>query len=172
MTNWTTSRAISQYVEPGAETFHIPWKENEFQALYTSDQSNLGLNGLLIHIARSPKLDVVNKTYYLKLQNFIFTSLPDTISGIEMRLSMNRRGRVTDDTIQLLVNDQPVGENKADLNLDPIKVYGANNDKWGIDNLSAADITNNFGVLVRFRAHPQYPHRDGAFIDAVELRIY
>jgi hypothetical protein len=172
-TVWTPPSLISQYAEPSAEDIHIPWNALEFSAVTAFDQQRLGLNGVLSHIARSPKHDTLSKTYFLKFQGFNFKNLPDSISGVEVKLCADRRGRVTDDTVQLIVNNAAVGSNKANLNLDPIKYYGSPTDKWEVPSLSTADLANsNFGLLLRFKSHPNYPHSDPAFINSIELRIY
>lgn len=158
---------FSQYAEEEGEDIHIKWNESKFTLL-----CNLETEGTLAHFSRSPKHDKVNKTYYLKAQDFNFSSLPEQITGIELILKTDRKGRITDDTIQLLINDQPVGDNKSNLNLDPIKTYGGSNDLWGLENLNGNEITNTFGVLMRFRSHPHFPHRDGMYIRSIELRIH
>ena len=172
-TEWTTPTLFSQYAEESAENVHVPWDDSKFNALINVDNQRLGLNGVLTHIARSPKTDTTNKTYYLKSQGFNFSNLPDVISGIELRINSERRGRITDETIQLLVDDQVIGENKANLNLDPIKTYGGQTDLWDINDIQVENLRQStFGVLVRFQSHPHYPHRDGAYISGIELRIY
>ena len=159
-TAWTAPTTSTQYAEVGAESVHVPW-----------DDSLTSTYGSLEHIARSPKHDIRTKTYYLKATGFTFQNLPATISGVELRLSVKRRGRVTDETISLVVNDQ-ISENRATLDLAPTKTYGGETDKWSVGNLSLADLNSNFGVLLRFQAHPHWPHKDAAFIEAVELRVH
>lgn len=173
-TEWTTPTIFSQYAEPEAEAVHISWDDSRgFNALLSNDSESILTNGTLYHIARSPKTDLKTKTYYLKLQGFNFKNLPEIVSGIEFRLSGNRRGRITDETIQLCLVDQLIGENRANLNLDLTKIYGSGDDLWGTDNLTMSNIQDRqFGVVVRFQSHPSFPHRDGAYINAVELRIH
>jgi hypothetical protein len=158
-TEWTSPTTFSQYAEEGAESVHVQW-----------DDKLTSTNGCLEHIARSPKHDLRTKTYYLKATGFNFQNLPDTISGVELRLSVKRRGRVTDETISLVINDQ-VSENRATLDLSPTKMYGSETDTWAL-SMSLEDLNSEFGVLLRFQSHPQWPHKDAAFIDAVELRIH
>jgi hypothetical protein len=161
-TAWISPTTFSQYPEEGAELVHIPW-----------DRTLTSTDGCLEHIARSPKQDIRTKTYYLKATGFNFSNLPTTISGIEVRLTMNRRGRITDDTVDLIVANQALGNNKASLDLSPIKIYGSATDLWSTKNLTLLDvIDSNFGVLFRFQSHPHWPHKDAAFINAVELRIH
>ena len=160
-TAWTAPTLFSQYAEEGAESVHVPW-----------DDKLTSTNGCLEHIARSPKHDIRTKTYYLKATGFTFQNLPGTLSGVELRLSVKRRGRVTDETIELCVGDRR-SENQATLELAPTKTYGGQTNLWSMANLSLADVEDsNFGVVIRFQAHPHWPHKDAAFIDAVELRIH
>lgn len=171
-TKWTPPTICSQYAEEGAEDFHISWDSSSFSSIRSNNSNSLGTMGTLEHSARSPKTDVTNKTYFLKITGFNFTQLPTTLSGIELRLTMNRGGRVTDETVSLCINDTLVGTNNADLDLNPLKVYGGEANLWDT-NLTIVDVTDpSFGVILRFKSHPQWPHRTGAFIDAVELRIH
>ena len=135
-TAWTSPTIITQYAEEGAESVHVPWVNTSMP---------LSTNGSLEHIARSPKHDIRTKTYYLKFTGFNFENLPQTISGIELKLDVSRRGRVTDETVDL----------------------------WAMENLLLTDVEdNNFGVVIRFQSHPHWPHKDHAFVNAVELRIH
>lgn len=171
--NWALPNTISQYAEEGAESAHISWEEiDNFSALKTLDGRSVKTISDLVHIARDPKADIRQKTYFLKLTNFNFVNLPTVLSGIEVKISMKRYGRITDDTIQLTFNNQSVGINQANLDLSPIKLYGGENSLWD-STLSVADIANpSFGVVLRFQSHPQWPHKSSPLIDAVEIRIH
>jgi hypothetical protein len=171
--NWALPRTISQYAEDGAESAHIAWEEiDSFSAIKTLDNKSIKTVSDLIHIARDPKHDIKQKTYFLKITNFNFENVPSIVSGIELRLSMNRYGRITDDTIQLTLNDQLIGANNANFDLVPIKLYGGENLLWDA-SLSSTDIANpSFGVVLRFQSHPRWPHKSGTLIDAVEIRIH
>lgn len=171
--NWALPRTVSQYAEEGAESAHISWEEiDSFSALKTLDGKSIKTVSDLVHIARDPKHDVKQKTYFLKITNFNFENLPDLISGVELRLSMKRYGRITDDTVQLTLNDQLIGTNQANLDLGLIKIYGGENILWDT-SLSKDNILNpSFGIVLRFQSHPQWPHRSSPLIDAVELRIH
>ena len=173
-TKWTLPTIFSQYAEPEAELVHIAWDDSKgYDALRNVDTESLVTNGTLAHISRYPKYDVLSKTYYLKVQGFSFEDLPESLSGIELRLSTNRRGRVTDETIQLCLDNTLIGENQAGMSLEPVNVYGGNTTLWNTKNLSMSDIQDpKFGVVLRFQSHLHYPHRDGAYINAVELRIH
>jgi hypothetical protein len=171
-TNWTFPSLIEQYAEESAEETHISWSNLEVSKINSSNKISLTTFGDLYRIARSPKHDLISKTYYLKLTGFNFLNVPPTLSGIEMRLTGNRRGRVMDDTISLCLNGLAIGENRGKIDIMPITTYGSENDIWGseltINNVN--DVT--FGVIMRFKSHIKWPHKDPMFIDCVELRIH
>ena len=174
-TIWTLPTIISQYDEPGApvddEMSNVAWDDSSnFQELLNIGNSLLTKKNLQ-HIARSPKYDLRNNTYFISLSGFNFVNLPNILSGISLKVTANRRGRISDDTIQLSLNGELIGDNYAGTNLDPIQIYGSSTDLWKT-NLTITDIKNpEFGVILRFRAHPKWPHSDGMYLDAVELQI-
>jgi hypothetical protein len=143
ITEWRNPRLVSQYSESNAETIHIKWDDsNGYAGLRSSNGSSVGTLGKLIHIARSPKPDIVNKTYYIKMTNYSFTNLSNTINGIELKLLSKRVGRITDDTVSL-----------------------SNITKQIIEDPS-------FGVVLRFKSHPEWPHSDPMDLISVQLRIH
>ena len=172
-TNWTVPRSIIQYAEPGGEDVHVSWvTTDDFYGLKNLDGKSVHTSRDLIHIAREPRHDIKEKTYFLKITNFNFINLPETLSGIELKISMNRLGRITDETVQLCLNDTLVGENQASRDLSLAKIYGGDTNIWK-SNLTMADVQNaTFGVVIRFQSHPNWPHKSSPLIDAVELRIY
>lgn len=170
-TFWTYPNEISQYAEEGAESVHIAWNNN-IENIISNDKLSIITEKNLYHISRSPKHDLVTKTYYLKLKNFQFQNVPLTISGIELRLTTNRRGRIMDDTIQLVYNDQIIGNNKSITEVNNTMIYGSATDKWNT-NLTHEEVSNkNFGLLLRFKSHIKYPHSDPMFVNCVEMRIH
>lgn len=173
-TSWTNPTIITQFAEEGAENHHIPWLERDrFSDLRSSNGQFVSTNGLLEHTARHPKPDVVNKTYYIKTTGYNFYNLPDIITGVELKLTTRRSGRVTDDTVQLTLNNQLIGENQASLDLSPIKLYGNSTFLWGLKNINRSVIIDpSFGIIIRFKSHPSWPHKSPAEIDSVELRIH
>jgi len=172
-TNWTLPNSITQYAETGAEDRHVQWLEiDNFSALKSLDQRSIKTTRDLVHIARDPRHDITEKTYYLRLTDFRFKNLPSTISGIELKLSMNRFGRITDDDISLCLDGEIIGENQATLDLNPIKIYGNQTNLWNT-TLSISDVQNStFGCVLRFQSHPKWPHKSTALIDAIEIRIH
>lgn len=173
-TSWTDPTNITQFSEIGAENFHITWDNtNSYAGMKSDNEQSVGSMNPLYHYARSPEADINSKTYYIRATGFNFENLPNTISGVEVRLKTKRGGRVTDDTVQLCLDGTDIGENKADLIVNPLKYYGGENDLWGIGSIAKSSIQNNtFGITLRFKSHPQYPHRDAVFIDSVQIRIH
>ncbi len=171
--NWALPTQIIQYAESGAEESHIPWTEvDNFYSLKNLDGKSIKTERDLLHIARDPKKDITEKTYFLKLTGFNFLNVSSNISGIEVKLTMNRFGRITDDTVQLCLNNNEIGENRANLLLDPIKTYGSQNDLWET-TLTNSDVLNpTFGIILRFQSHPRWPHKSTPMIDSVQIRIH
>lgn len=172
-TEWTLPRTVTQYAEPGGEDGHVTWLEvDSFSSLKAFDGKSVRTTRDLLHIAREPRHDITEKSYYLKITNFNFTALPQTLSGIELKISMNRVGRITDETVQLCLNNDLIGLNRATADLSLIKTFGNEADMWGT-NLTMQDIQNlSFGIVLRFQSHPDWPHKSTPLIDSVELRIH
>jgi len=173
-TAWTVPNNIIQYVEPGGESVHIPWDESRgFDVLKSQDVRGVRSIGQLSHIARSPKHDILNKTYYIRATGFNFYNLPDVLSGIELLLLVTRYGRATDDTVELVLAGESIGENQASLSIAPEKIYGGPINLWNTKNLSVDNLVDpSFGVTIRFCSHPHWPHRDPVIISGVRMRIY
>lgn len=171
--NWALPRTVEQYAEPEYETIHVPWvNENDFASLKNLDGKSVKTSRDLIHIARDPRHDVLEKTWFLRLTNFNFDFLPNSVAGIQLRISINRNGRISDDTIQLCLDQQLIGKNQASLELDQIAVYGGENTLWNT-NITMSDVQKStFGVVLRFKSHPSWPHKSSALIDAVQLKVF
>jgi hypothetical protein len=167
-TPWTLPTLVEQYTE---DEGHIAWFEvNNFSNLTTLNNKGTSTVSPLLHISRQPRNDIKMKTYFIRATGFNFNNLPNTISEINLRLTMNRHGRIADETIQLCSNTQLIGENKAGINLNPIQIYG--NDTWSIDNIDGSLIQDSsFGVVLRFQSHPRWPHSVTPIIFGIELQI-
>lgn len=171
--NWTLPTIISQYAEETAEDDHVSWVEvDNFSSLKNLDGRSIKTSRDLLHIAREPRHDIKEKTYFLKATGFNFTDVPDTINGIEVKISSNRYGRITDETIQLTLNNTVIGDNQASLDLNPIKIYGGTDNIWNTNLTTAGILNSTFGVVIRFQSHPRWPHKSSMMLDSVELRIH
>lgn len=173
-TIWTLPTVITQYAEAGAEDAHVSWNEDDqFNRLIYSSGRPVQTNASLYHIARSPKHDIRMKTYYIRATGFQFQTMPDIVSGVRVKLSCDRRGRIADDTIQLCIDGAVVGDNLASLPILPVKEYGGENNLWGLATMPIEMFQNStFGVVVRLQSHPNWPHRDHASMTAVEMQLY
>jgi hypothetical protein len=137
----------------------------------------------LLHVARSPKLDLTYKTWYIQLTGFNFDNVPDVISNISVNVNMNRGGRIADETIQLCYQGALVGENQAQPAylltpsqnqslLVPNSTYGGDVSVWKIENLTAAMVQDpSFGITLRYRSHPAWPHKTAPIMYSVSLQI-
>lgn len=169
-TPWFYPNTVSQTYEV---IEHVPWvDENNFLFLKHPDGTFVSLSAPLLHIANSVVNDIKMKTYYLNLSNFQISGLSNTISGVEVEIKMNRGGRITDDTIQLMYNGSFIGENRANFDLSPDKFYGGSTDLWGATLTSNILTNSSFGIGVRFQSHPSWPHCEYPRIDYIRVRVY
>lgn len=112
-----------------------------------------------------------------------------TITGIEVQLNVQRVARVQDLLIQLTLDGELIGENRAS-NINPVQsnmytadntilpvpindynIYGGNSDMWGTE-LTAYDVsTDTFGVVISFQSNDIIPHRDLVYVDQLAVRV-
>jgi len=169
---------IRQYAE--AEQ-NIAWQDVNFAYLSSDPLANIETVAPLYHIARSPKLDLTYKTWYLECTGFNFNNLPDVITGISAIIIMDRGGRIVDDTIQLTYQGELIGNNKPAGIIDPrsgasllapITNYGGVSDNWGVKNLTRETISDpSFGITVRYQSHPHWPHKTVPSLKSIQLQI-
>ena len=176
-TPWTSPTTFIQYAEPGAEAEHISWfDQNGFSDLRNPNGRFISTSQPLMHIARQPRNDITMKTWYLQCTGYNFSNLPEVISGITVKLSMNRGGRIADETIQLTYQGNSLGDNLASSafsmatqtsSLEPVTFYNGS-----IDGINLPILQDpSFGVTLRFQSHPYWPHKTSPGIDCVELQI-
>ena len=163
-TLWMRPTTFSQFSQ--AEEHDVAWNEQPLSLPLRS-------NGVLHHIARSPKHDIKNKTWTIKATGFQFADVPNTITGVEVKITAKRGGRARDDAVTLCYEDEVIGENKASKEVLPQITYGGSGDTWSAKVLTKEMIEDpSFGIMIRFRAHPEWPHRTYVQIDSVEMRIH
>jgi len=170
-TNWAFARTIIQEAEVPQ---HARWRGEEtgFTGIKTDLYGAINTETPLFFIANPTVNNIRTKTYYLYLTNFRLIDIPDTISGVELLVAMDRKGRVTDETVQLRYDNEFIGRNMADFKLDQTKTYGADNDTWSADLTSEIVSDPSFGIGIRFQSHPSWPHRDSPLINYVKLRVW
>jgi len=172
-TAWTFPSNIIQYSESGAENIDIAWDDSKgFSELKNFDGRSLQSMGSLRHIARAPKPDIKNKTYFLRCTGFNFVNLPNTPTGIEVQVDARRYGRAQDETIQLCLNNNLIGENLSTPIINPQKIYGSSTSLWGSSIIQQNLLDPTFGFILRFQAHREWPHSDPVLIDAIQMRIW
>lgn len=134
----------------------------------------------LRHISNPACGDLRNRTQSLAFLNFNITTLPITITGIEIRLEAQRNGRIADDQIQLIYRGDVIGENNFNyettidghLILTNDTTYGGPEDLWGATITPEMLQDPEFGILLKFQSHPYYPHRSSMQINSVSLTVY
>ena len=139
----------------------------------------------LIHIANSggpgPAMtDIRNKTTLLTFTGFNITGVPDTITGIEVKLDIQRNGRIADEFVGIQFGNNLITRTKVNYDQDTEghlihfnrNLYGGETDMWD-DQITPTDLQDsNFGVLLRLQSHPFYPHRCGCRLYGLALRYY
>jgi hypothetical protein len=187
-------RSIVQYAE--YPELNVSWTNNQADttivdnALYNLADPTAGAGNRnvlttvkpLTHISnptRGPKLD---KTYYLKCTDFKIGNLPNTITGIRLRISSQRNQKIVDETVCLIYDGEIISENKTNLSAGPYSIdghmkieneayYGGDTDLWGANITKSMLQDSKFGVLLRFSSNPMRPHKEGMLIYQITLEV-
>ena len=133
----------------------------------------------LKHIANPASGPIRDSTFALVCTGFNIPLL-DEINGIEVRVTGQRNGRIADETIQLVYQDQAIGRNNFSYETDeegrlPLfnnTVYGGSEDLWGSEITTNMLQDASFGVILKFQSHPYYPHSSDMQIESVSLTVY
>lgn len=134
----------------------------------------------LVHISNPACGDIGSQTVSLVCTNLNATELPDVITGISLRVSGQRNGRVVDKQIQLTYQGNTIGENKVDYETDSEghiflsndTTYGGETDLWGVELTKEMIQDPSFGVILKFQNHPFYPHSCGMLLETVSITVY
>jgi hypothetical protein len=154
---------------------------NELEVLWrTHENGRFQTQAELFHISNPASGDLTNSTQALAFVNFNITNAPNAISGLSIRVQTQRNGRATDQQIQLTYQGQPIGINNVNyitdeeghLFLNNDVTYGSSTSTWGVSLTPEMVQDPSFGVILKFQAHPYYPHSSGMFIDSVALTVY
>jgi hypothetical protein len=155
-------------------TYDVDW--------YISPKS-IHTNKDVHHLVNTAVGGIRNKTFKLHFSNFnVDNSVPNVITGIEVILKTRRNGRVFDDIIELSRGGHTISENKTSyetdgydhLKVNDIMIYGGRGDIWGLDTLATRSLVTDpeFGITLRFQAHPHFPHRSGMQVDSLQICFY
>ena len=130
----------------------------------------------------------LSNTSQLWLTGFNFTVNSDIV-GIEFQLHILRGARIEDLIIQLCLNGELIGDNRASTvnpvqsdmytgeltqPLNPVgdfNIYGSNTDMWGTELTSEQLADPTFGIVISFKSNVIYPHTDLAYVNQVALRV-
>jgi len=173
-----TPRTVTQYADD--EHNQIQWESDYLKFLTSPGTSSTTTVKPLRHIARAPKYDIVDVTWSIMLTNFNFDNLPASISNITLNTTMNRYGRITDDIIQLCYQGQLIGSNQSQpvedshgrSLLNSHTNYNGDLKQWGVTDLTTMMVQDpSFGIVVRYKGHPAWPHRTAPILYAVGLQI-
>lgn len=121
-----------------------------------------------------------NKTRELWCTDFRITDAPGAITGITLTVVAQRNGRVMDEVIQLTYQGEKIGNNnffyeqtaEGGLAVKNNTVYGGIADSWGVALTKETVEDPSFGVVLKFCAHPFYPHKSGFYLDTVSLTVH
>jgi hypothetical protein len=162
---WYYPISVTQFSEDDS---HIAWKsDGNFVYIKGRDSFQTNTIAPLRHIPLSFSQSVRNKTWFLYCR-FSLNREPGTVTGLEVQLSIDRGGRVVDDTVQLYKNSEKIGENYASMDLSTLKKYG---NTWGLEWNNPYILTSgDFGVLLRFQSNFTIPHSTTPSIDFIRMR--
>ena len=178
-TNFIIPQTITQVNDDTIPT--IPWLniENASSSVFyaTSSAPLYCISGLWQERFRS-------KTSQIVATNFNIPLLTNNVlTGVEVQAFVKRKARIEDLTIQLTLNGELIGDNKADMissqqayqeniqQAGDYYVYGNATDLWN-SNLTAADLQNStFGVVIAYQSNIQIPHSDTVYFNQLAIRI-
>lgn len=134
----------------------------------------------LKHIANPATGNIRERTTSLICTNFQIDNLPESISGLELKLVAQRNGRIADEIIQLTYQGQAIGKNnfvyltdsEGHLKITNETFYGGPSDLWEAEITEDMLRDPSFGVILKFQSHPYYPHNVGMILDSVSLTVY
>lgn len=124
--------------------------------------------------------DIRDSTWNLVCTNFNMTTLPDSIAGLQLDLSGQRHGRIVDDIIQLTYQGSPIGNNnfsyilnnEGHLYINNQTSYGGPTSQWGVTLTPEMLQDPSFGIIIKFKSHPYYPHSCSMLLDSVSFTVY
>lgn len=160
-TKWHSPFSVSEY-----ETDEIKFSDGDKILDSTKNINTIqSING----VSTSYGDIVTQESNALLFTDFQFSNISN-INKIEIKLEMSRLARIQDKQIQLYFNE-PIGSNNFDLDAADLNIYSGDENFWGV-SFSNIDVNNtNFGVLLDFQPHIQYPSSNTVYIRKVQLRL-
>ena len=192
MTQYYVPKTIVQYAEYPDQ--HVSWTNNlkdttvidQPEYNLANPETGAGDRNIITtikplqHIPNSGRGSVIDKTFYLKCSDFEFDVAPEDITGVAVEIHAQRNGRVVDDTVAFMLNDQVISDNKTNLasireghvRNNNVQVYGGDGDTWGMTLTPELFADPKLSLLVRFASNPLYPHRDGMQIYKILVTFF
>jgi hypothetical protein len=164
---------VTQFTDSPSR-LRILWNSQYFNSARFDDGSRISTVAPLHHIPNSFSGDRTMKTWYLQLSGYKLNVLKP-LAGLQLKLHSDRSGRIIEDTVQFMYQNNFVGDNKANRDISQIKYFGGK-DTWGFlpvnNTTSTLAILNSstFAVAVRFQSHPEWPHRESPMVEYVAIR--
>ena len=163
-TTWKTPITINQDLSDEAA---VLWNSTNLGA----DQEYIHSVKELFYIPLTYSDYISNYTAILYFKNFNLT-VNGTVTGIEVELQSQRLSRIKDKLIQLIYNDQLIGENQKLDRPEDRQIYGSSTNTWGATLNSTIINDNSFGIAVQLESNNTTPFSELAYIDYVKLRVF
>jgi hypothetical protein len=176
--NWFSPTLISQdYTDSPPYT---AWKGDNggltFPLSLTKDLSHYANSG-----GPGPAMtDIRNKTTLLTFTGFNLPLCQGIITGVELRLDIQRNGRIADSDVFLSYQGGNLGATQVDYSQDleghlikfNLNQYGGDGNNWGAELTPEIIADPSFGINLRLQSHPFVPHKCGCRIYGMALRYY
>ena len=158
----------------------ISWKTTPSRNVNFLLESRWSTVRSLKHIANSASGNIRERTQALICTNFQIDKLPDIITGLEVKITAQRNGRIADEIIQLTYQGNPIGANnfiyladsEGHIKITNETIYGNPTDLWGTELTPDILTDPSFGIILKFQSHPYFPHNVGISLDEVLLTVY
>jgi hypothetical protein len=168
------------------DQWSIPWNWNP----YAINPNSTAITARPLYTVSGLWMEkFLSNTDQLWCTGFNIPNNSNSILGIEVELGVQRAARIEDLIIQLTLDGQLIGDNRASTvnpvqsdmytgdyttPLNPVgdyNIYGSGTDLWGT-TLTANQVSNSsFGVVISFKSNQIYPHSDLAYLSQVGIRI-
>lgn len=170
----------SVIVDPQGSDEEIDWKTTVAPSVGFLANRRWSTVKDLTHIANPATGDIRSRTKSLICTDFKIETLPEIITGLKVDLVAQRNGRVADEIIQLTFQGELIGTNNFNYYTDVeghLKItnetsYGSETDTWGTELTPEMLRDPSFGLVLKFQAHPFYPHRSTMYLNAVSLTVF
>lgn len=176
----STYQPHSVIIDPQATSEELSWRSTPVANRNFLLEKRWSTVGSLYHIANSATGGLRNRTSSLICTDFRMSNLPGTITGLRLDIQTQRNGRAADEIIQLTYQGELIGNNnfnyytdqEGHLTLTDQTVYGGTEDLWGAELTPEMLQDPSFGVVLKFQAHPYYPHSSAVYLDSVTLTVF